>query len=100
MSSRKYIQSLRLVALIEGLSWLILIGAMIYRSVTSHHEPVRWSGRIHGGLFCVFALTLFLTWLEAKWTLRFAVLIGLSSIIPLGFLIADPFLKRKTLETN
>lgn len=97
MSTRSYIQTLRLVALIEGLSWLALIGAMIYRSQTGHHEPVAWGGRIHGGLFCLFALVLFLTWLKAQWTLQFSFLIGLSSLIPFGFLFADPFLRKKVV---
>ncbi|MGJ8723073.1 MAG: DUF3817 domain-containing protein [Roseibacillus sp.] len=98
MTARKHIQALRLVALIEGLSWLVLIGAMVYRSQTGDHEPVAWTGRVHGGLFCLFALVLFLAWLEAKWTLLFAFLIGLSSLIPLGFLFADPFLRKKLSE--
>lgn len=95
MSAPFLIQSLRLVAFIEGLSWLVLIAAMIYRSQTGDHHPVAVTGRIHGGLFCLFALVLFLTWLEAKWTVLFSFLIGLSSLIPFGFLFADPFLKRK-----
>lgn len=100
MSANHYIQSLRLVALIEGLSWLVLIGAMIYRAQTNNHDPVSWSGRIHGGLFCLFALVLMLTWMEAKWGLKFAFLIGLSSLLPFGFLFADPFLKKKLTESR
>ena len=100
MKKKKYIQVLRLVALIEGLSWLALIAAMIYRAQTGHHDPVSWAGRVHGGLFCIFSLTLYLTWLEAQWSYRFALLIGLSSIVPLGFLFADPHLKRKLAESR
>ncbi len=100
MSARQLIQSLRLVALVEGLSWLFLIAAMIYRSQTGHHEPVAWSGRVHGGLFCLFALALFWTWLEAKWTVTFSALIGLSSLLPLGFVFADPFLKKKLAQSS
>ena len=95
MTLRHYIQSLRFVALIEGFSWLTLIGAMIYEAKTGNHEPVSWAGRVHGGLFTLFALILFLTWLEGKWKIAFATLIGLTSLIPLGFLIGDPLLKKK-----
>lgn len=98
LKKKNYIQALRLIALIEGLSWLALIAAMVYRTQTGHHEPVSWSGRIHGGLFCLFALTLFLTWLETQWSLLFSFLIGLSSLLPFGFLFADPYLKRKLAE--
>jgi integral membrane protein len=84
-----------MIALVEGLSWLILIGAMVYRSQTGNHDPVAWTGRVHGGLFCLFALMLFLTWMEASWSVLFSLLIGLSSVIPFGFLLADPFLKKK-----
>ncbi|MEM9081932.1 MAG: DUF3817 domain-containing protein [Verrucomicrobiota bacterium] len=89
MTPNKLIQSLRLTALIEGLSWLALIGAMISRHFTGVHDPVRIWGSIHGGLFCLFALTLFLNWRQNKWSLPFC------SLIPLGFLAADPFLKKK-----
>ena len=91
----KLILALRIVALIEGLSWIVLIGAMIYRAQTGHHEPVSLAGRTHGSLFCGFCVFLFLCWFKAEWPLRFSVLIGLSSLIPLGFLFADPHLKRK-----
>lgn len=94
------INSLRIVAVIEGLSWLALIAAMICRAVTGHHEPVEWTGRIHGGLFCVFSLALFLCWRKGPWTLLFSFLIGLSSILPFGFLFADPHLKKKLLPQN
>lgn len=98
MSPRTYIHSLRVVAFLEGLSLLALLGSMIYRSQTGEGEPVSWSGSIHGGLFILFALILFLTWQEAKWTLKFTILIGISTIIPFGFLFAEPFLKKKIHE--
>lgn len=95
MSARSAIQTLRITALIEGLSWLVLLATMIYREMTHHHEPVSWAGRAHGGLFCVFALSLYLAWQEARWTLTFTALVGLSALIPMGFLFADPYLKKK-----
>ena len=95
MTGSKSIQVLRLVALIEGLSWLVLIAAMIYRARTGHHEPVSWAGRVHGGLFCLFGLSLLIAWIQTGWQIAFAFLIGLSSLIPLGFLLADPHLRRK-----
>ena len=100
MSARKHIILLRIVAALEGFSWLILIGAMICEKMTGMHEPVSWSGRVHGGLFLTFGLVLFLASLEAKWTFKFTFLIGLSSLFPLGFLFADPFLKRKQKEAT
>lgn len=95
MSLRHLIQSLRIVAVIEGLSWIVLIGALICEVVTGHHEQVSWSGRVHGGLFCLFSLALFLCWRKGQWPFKFTLLIGLSSLIPFGFLIADPFLRKK-----
>ena len=91
---------LRLTALLEGGSWLTLLSAMAYRAMSGNGELVSWTGRFHGGLFCAFALLLFLCWLEYSWKLRFVILIGLSSLIPFGFLIADPHLRRKQHEIN
>ncbi|GHC47636.1 DUF3817 domain-containing protein [Roseibacillus persicicus] len=98
MSARSSIQALRIVALIEGLSWLVLIGAMIYRGFTGHHEPVSWAGRAHGGLFCLFGLLLLIAWMENRWSFFFSMVIGLSSLVPLGFLFADPKLHAKLKE--
>ncbi|MBK1834071.1 DUF3817 domain-containing protein [Roseibacillus ishigakijimensis] len=98
MSSQHLIHTLRLVALIEGLSWLALIGTMIFEGFTGQHEPVSWAGRVHGGLFTVFALVLFWAWRQLAWSRKFALLIGFSSIAPFGFLFADPFLRRKLAE--
>ena len=91
----KLIQSLRILGFIEGLSWLALIGAMIYRAITGHHDPVSWAGRMHGGLFTLFAVFLVICWIKGKWNTEFTFLIGLSSLVPLGFFFADPHLKKK-----
>lgn len=95
MTPRTAIQALRLTAFIEGLSWLALLGTLIYRASTGHHDPVAWAGRVHGGLFCLFSLSLLFAWIKARWTLTFTALIALSAFIPTGFLFADPFLGRK-----
>lgn len=100
MTSSTAIQVLRVTAIVEGLSWLALLAAVAYRFFTGEHEPVSWAGRIHGGLFCLFALTLFLAWLESRWTLRFTALIGLSALIPTGFLFADPHLRKKLASSE
>jgi len=98
MSTRAHIHTLRLISAVEGLSWLLLLGAMFYRAKSGHHEPVSIMGSIHGALFCVFALSLLLTWLSAKWKISFCFLIGILSLIPTGFLLAEHFLKKKLKE--
>ena len=100
MTTRTAIQSLRLVSVIEGLSWLLLIGTMIYRANTGHHEPVKVAGAIHGGFFCLFSFFLYQSWIKANWKISFCLGIGLLSFIPGGFFVAERFLKKKLAEES
>lgn len=95
MTSRTSIQALRVVSALEGFSWLFLIAAMIYRASTGHHEPVALCGRIHGGLFCVFGVFLLIAWLKNRWSYDSALLIGMTSLVPLGFIYADHLLRKR-----
>ncbi|MDP0491008.1 MAG: DUF3817 domain-containing protein [Verrucomicrobiota bacterium JB023] len=94
----KAINHLRLASFIEGLSWLALLGTMIYRAFTGHHDPVSWAGRIHGGLFCLFCLFLFLAVLETKWKAKFTTVIFLTSLVPFGFLFAEHLLRKEVAK--
>ena len=86
---------LRLTALAEGLSYIILLGiAMPLKYAFGRPEVVRVFGTIHGALFILLVLTLAHAQYEKKWGGRFSTLVFLSSLIPFGAFWMDLKLKR------
>ena len=86
---------LRLTALAEGLSYIILLGiAMPLKYAFGWPEAVRLFGTIHGALFILLVLTLAHAQHEKKWGTAFSILIFLSSLVPFGAFWMDLKLKR------
>jgi integral membrane protein len=86
---------LRLVGFAEGVSWILLLGAMAYRYFTGVHTGVRITGSIHGGLFLLYCVAVVNAWRSQKWPLGRAVLAGLVSLLPFATFIFDRSLKRE-----
>ena len=91
---RKYFNStigrFRLVAFLEGLSFIILLFiAMPMKYLDDNPEPVRVVGGIHGFLFVAFAILLVMTWVEKRWSFKTAFLVFLSSLVPFGTFYID-----------
>ncbi len=86
---------LRLVTLLEGISWLILLFiAMPLKYVYGQPEWTRIVGTAHGALFVFFLLFLIMQSIQYNWKMRRTFLVFLSSLIPFGFIYAD----RKYLQ--
>ncbi len=81
---------LRLVSFIEGLSLLILFFvAMPMKYIGGNPDPVRFVGMAHGVLFLIFCAMIMISAINHKWSFRFSVMAGLSSIVPFGMLYLD-----------
>ena len=82
----------RVVAVVEALSWLILIAATIVKYATTPHEQlgVQIMGPIHGVLFLLYvALVLFEVRRKVGWDVRTTLIVLADSIIPFGGFIAS-----------
>ncbi len=81
---------LRIIAFIEGISFLILLFvAMPLKYVWGHPEAVRSFGSIHGLLFVLYVLYVFLCKAEYGWSNpKTLILLGIS-LIPFGNFYAD-----------
>jgi integral membrane protein len=93
-SSMNFFQStlgrFRLVALAEGVSYLILLFiAMPLKYVWGLPQAVRAFGSIHGLLFVLYMLLLLLCMIEYRWTFKKIGLLILLSMIPFGAFYAD-----------
>ena len=81
---------LRLVAFIEGVSYLILLFvAMPLKYIYEQPQAVRSVGSIHGFLFVAYVLLVFLTKIEHRWDWAKTRLLLLISLIPFGNFYAD-----------
>ncbi len=92
---------LRLVALSEGLSYVVLLAiAMPMKYVLDRPEAVRIVGMLHGVLFVFFVGALLHAHLERRWKMSFSSLVFLSSLVPLGAFWMDRRLKRLAEESD
>ena len=85
----------RIIAFLEGLSYLLLMGASIYKRIPSgNDEFVKILGMPHGLLFVGYiALAIFLQ-STYKWNTKTFIIILVASLLPFGtFYIDKKYLK-------
>ncbi|WAC09684.1 DUF3817 domain-containing protein [Dyadobacter pollutisoli] len=81
---------LRIVAFLEGVSYLILLGiAMPLKYIVGIPQAVRVVGMAHGVLFVLFVILLIQVATERSWTFKKSFLSFLSSLVPFGTFYAD-----------
>lgn len=87
----------RAVRLTEGVSWLVLLFiAMPLKYAFDMPLAVRWVGRIHGGLFVAFVITLAMAAVEARWGVVKIARAFFASFVPFGAF----WLEKKLREEN
>lgn len=80
----------RLASIIEGASLLALVGiAMPLKYGLGIPEAVQVTGMAHGVLFLGLLLVLLIALIEQTLPFRVVFVVGLLSVVPFGFLIAD-----------
>lgn len=91
------IKTLRLVGLIEGISFLLLLFiAMPVKYMIDNPVLVKYIGMGHGVLFILFLVVLFAVCEKQKWSLSIFIMGLIASILPFGPFIFD--MKLKMLE--
>jgi integral membrane protein len=80
----------RIIAFAEGISYLILLFiAMPLKYVWGQPGAVKSFGTIHGLLFVLYILYLFLCKIEYRWTVKKALILLGISVVPFGNFYAD-----------
>ena len=88
--ARNPIPFLRRIALIEGVSFLLLIGiAMPLKYLAGMPLAVTVVGWIHGILFVVFCLGLLRTMIVARWPILRAAVLFIAALLPFGPFVLD-----------
>jgi integral membrane protein len=100
MHFRTALGRLRLIGFAEGISWVLLLGAMAYRYFTGVHTGVRITGSIHGGLFLLYFGAVVNAWVVRKWPIVRGVVAGLVSLPPFATFVFDRSLKREQEEAE
>ena len=92
---RNPISLLRTVALIEAVSFLILLGvAMPLKYAAGMPMAVKVVGWVHGLLFIIFVVALVRTVRAARWPIGRAGMVFVGALLPFGPMLLDPRMKR------
>lgn len=91
----------RLIALVEGISYLLLLCiAMPLKYFAGQPLPVKYLGWVHGVLFVIYCVLLLLVWVKYKWSFGKTTLAFIASLIPFGTFILDKRLKKEDLQNT
>lgn len=89
-TSSPAVKRFRLIANIEGWSYIILLlVAMPLKYLADLPIAVRIVGMLHGLLFVGFCISLLEMLIRFRWSIIKIVLVFLSSLVPLGTFIMD-----------
>ena len=94
---RSSIGRLRVISIIEALSYLILLGiAMPLKYIWGEPQAVKIVGMIHGVLFCIFCAALLDAMLKQKWNIVPPFWIFVASLVPFAPIWVEIWLKKQT----
>jgi integral membrane protein len=86
----------RLVSLLEGISFLVLLGiAMPLKYAAGIPEAVRYVGWAHGLLFVLFILALLSASTAARWPLSKIAGAFIASVVPFGAFVLERRLRAE-----
>ncbi|MFY8127457.1 MAG: DUF3817 domain-containing protein [Chitinophagaceae bacterium] len=92
----KAIQQLRVIGLIEGISYMVLLFISMPIKYFAHNPwPVKINGWIHGILFVLLSMAILNVWIKLKWPFKRAFIAGVASLLPFGTFWFDKSLKQE-----
>lgn len=99
MPTKNPVPFLRITALVEGVSFLVLLGiAMPLKYFAGLPGAVKVVGWIHGLLFVLFCAALLWTLIAARWPLARGALVFVSALLPFGPFVIDHRMKQYEQE--
>ncbi len=88
--SAKTQASLRLIAILEGISYLALVFvAMPMKYLQNDTSLMRPAGMLHGWLFVLYVLLILLAHFQLRWGFRITVINLILSLVPFGTFYAE-----------
>lgn len=90
------LQLFRIVAVLEGISYLLFAITMPLKYGYDIPEPNRYVGMAHGGLFVLYCVVGLASAVRYRWTVVFSVMAFLASLVPFGtFYLEAKYLKKQ-----
>lgn len=87
---------LRLVGLLEGISFLLLIGICVpLKYIWDMPEPTKVIGMAHGVLFIAYCILLLDCKLKYQWSFLTALWAFIAALLPFGTFVADARIFRQ-----
>ncbi len=96
MNNKNFIKAFRMVALLEGVSTLLLFFvAMPMKYLFSSPQLISPVGMAHGLLFVAYVIFAFLAHAVFRWDTKTLVIVLIASLVPFGtFYIEKKYLKN------
>ena len=91
---------MRWVALVEGLSFILLLAAMPLKYKMGIPEPVWYLGWAHGYLLMGFIAVIIVTLPVLRWSIWRGLLLFFASLVPFGTIATDFKVKKWWLQQN
>lgn len=96
MKAQTVFKTLRLLALLEGISFLSFIVTMPLKYWHQILWPNKIVGLLHGVLFIAYIFWVFWASTETKWSLKTKFWAYIASLLPFGTFIADAKIFKPT----
>lgn len=100
MNKHKLFKSLSWVAIIEGITYLLLGITMPLKYIYEMGMPNKIVGMIHGIFFILYCILVFIVNKEVRWSLKTNFWLYLASLIPFGTFVADAMVFRKLVRKS
>ncbi|MBL0049624.1 MAG: DUF3817 domain-containing protein [Bacteroidetes bacterium] len=90
------LEKFRLIAFIEGISYLLLLGiAMPLKYLSGNLVVMKYMGWAHGILFILYCLLLLKVWTQYSWKFKKVVFAFVASLIPFGTFYLEAQIKKE-----
>ena len=91
------LKAFRTIAILEGISYLLLFVTMPLKYVLGILEPNYYVGMAHGMLFMVYCGLGLACAIRYKWKIGFSIMVFLASLVPFGTFYLDAKYLKKTV---
>lgn len=78
------IRSFRVIAVVESISYLMLLAAAVAKRALDMPELVSYAGPIHGAIFLAYAALTLIVRDELRWGWGTTAVVALAAIVPFG----------------
>jgi integral membrane protein len=95
MNFKTLIGQLRILAIAEGISYLLLALTMPLKYMYDMPMPNKIVGMAHGVLFIAYCVWVIVVANDKKWNYKTTFLAGLASLLPFGTFVADAKIFKK-----